>query len=276
MSLRSCVVFNVLFIMLFLVCVDSSKAEPQQKKEIKVQQLMTPVTGLSVSAAKVPADPMKALVDRLDLKMYEAAGGDLSMCRNGWQCLKGAKYIKSWLCAEDACNGTDKTKKGINCFEGVASKYSKAQQDEISVSFCALIESPNTATRQDFIDHLSNPNVTQDILVGATAFLMALKGYEDGCEHHIKDYVGAYGPQWSEKWYTALSGCRILAGVRARQQEEKDYYTWFGVINGVGSCSDIVDGGMREACSAPQAASPLPVSPKPVPASPEVLPDNAK
>ena len=114
---------------------------------------MTPVSGPSGSAAEGPTDSRKALVDQLDLKMYEAAAGDLSLCGDDKDCLEQAKEIKYWLCAAAVCDGTDKSKKPIDCFEGVSDKYSKEDQDQINSSICSLIESPGTVTRQALLSH---------------------------------------------------------------------------------------------------------------------------
>ena len=85
---------------------------------------------------------------------------------------------------------------------------------------------------------------------------MALKGSAESCENYIKSYVGAYGygSQWNYRWYRALSGCRILAHESTREQEEKDFYTWLGVVREAGApCPDIVNSELRNACSVPGA-----------------------
>lgn len=90
---------------------------------------------------------------------------------------------------------------------------------------------------------------------------MALKGSAESCENYIKSYVGAYGygSQWNYRWYRALSGCRILAHESTREQEEKDFYTWLGVVREAGDpCSDIVNSELRNACSTPGARFLLP------------------
>jgi hypothetical protein len=212
-------------------------------------------------AANGPEDPRKSFIDRLDLKMYEAAAGDLSLCGNDRGCLGDAVRLKSLSCAADVCDGTDKSKKSLNCFEGEferdIDKYSKENRDQISSSICALIESPSTMTRQALLRHLSDSNLTEGKLVELGAYLLALKGSAASCENYMKDYIGTYGLQWTYQWCRALSGCRILARESTYKQEEKDFYTWFDVLQGSGHCSDIVNSEMRKACSTP-GSNPLP------------------
>jgi hypothetical protein len=203
----------------------------------------------------------KPPVDRLHLTNYEAAAGDLSLCRNNGDCLKDAVEIKSWICAASVCDGTDKNKKPLDCWGDRLHEYSKGLIDQMDPLMCSLLRSPGIETRRAIAIHLPAWDVEgEDTMVEYVAYLMALKGAAGSCENYIKDYIGAYGPRWSFHWYKALSGCRILARERTRGQEEKDFYTWFGVVQGVGHCSDIVNSQMRQACSAPQAASPVPLT----------------
>ncbi|MBF0504819.1 MAG: hypothetical protein HQL14_06925 [Candidatus Omnitrophica bacterium] len=252
MSFRSSVVLNFFLVVLFMTSVNAVSSAQQVAKN------QTP----AMSAANGADVSRKLAVDQLDLKTYEVVNGDLSLCQNDMICVKEAKGIKSWRCAQEVCAGTDTSKKPMDCFEGLGGGYTKDVQAQIEASLCSLIKSPSTITRQALLGHMSNPEIKEDILVKRGAYLLALKGDAGSCGHYIKDFVGAYGAQWNSDWYLALSGCRILAGERTRQQEEKDFYTWFGVIKGIGSCADIENGEMREACSAPEAASPVP-SPKP-------------
>ena len=209
------------------------------------QSLMTPV-----SSSNKPID------DEWYLRMYEAAGGDISLCANKEDCLVDAQRIRSWFCAADVCAGADKSRKAINCFEELSNKYSKEAQEQIDSSFCSLLASPNTITRKAFLGHIGDPNLTEDRLVKYVAFVLALKGPSQSCQDHIKNYVGPYGPQWKSQWYKALSGCRILTRERTREQEEKDLSAWAAAKDGAGRCSDIVNIEMRKVCDTPQAASP--------------------
>ena len=261
MSFRSCVITIGLFVLLFIASAGGGLGLAQQDANNQDQQIMTPVSGPSGSAVEQPTDLRKVLVDRLDLKRYEAAAGDLSSCVDDKRCLKLAKRIKFWVCANAICDGTDKSKKLIDCFGGGSNKYSQKDQDQIASSMCAVIESSSPVTRQALLRHLSDSNTTEDDLVEYAAYPLAL-GSAVSCEDYIKNYVGAYGSQWTSQWYKAMSGCRILAHERTREQEEKDFYTWFGVEQGLGNCSDIVNSEMRKACSAPGAASPAPSFPQ--------------
>ena len=197
------------------------------------------------------------LVNVLDLRMYSAATGDLSMCGEDRDCFKHAKGAKSLLCAASVCDGGDKSKTPIACIMGDFEKYSSQLQKQIDPLICQLIKSPSADTRRAILALI--PGTTEDKLVENGAYLMALKGTAAACEGYIKNYVGAYGPQWKYQWYRALSGCRILARESTIEMEEKDFYTWFGVGQGLSHCSDIIGEEMRKACDAPQAASPIPL-----------------
>ena len=244
--------FDHLFIALLLLAgANGQMAEAQQGNN--AQQIMTPV------------DPRQILINKLDLKNYEALKGDWSLCVCDTGCLEDVKDMKYWVCLSAVCGGTDKSKKPFECFKELANKYTQDVQDQINASICALIESPSSLTRRAVLGHFLNTKSDHDsedmmehYLIEFGAYLMAAKGSAESCEDYIKNYVGPYGSQWNSEWYKELSGCRILAGERTRAQEEKDFYTWFGVVQGSGNCSDIVNSEMRKACSAPGATSPLP------------------
>ena len=55
---------------------------------------------------------------------------------------------------------------------------------------------PNTETRQAFLKYLPK-DIHEDDLVELEADSWALKGSSAPCEQHIKNYFGAYGPQWT-------------------------------------------------------------------------------
>ena len=247
MSFRSCGVVFGLFVLLFVIISTGSRAGAQSSQQP------------SMSSAAAPggeeADPRKLFVAQVHLGMYEAAAGDLSLCADEEDCLVHATRIKSWVCVAGVCKGADQDRKPVDCFKGILDKYPKETQNQINSSFCSLIESPGALTRQAFLTHL--PSSAEDGLVENGAYLLALNGSAGACENYIKNYVGAYGSQWNYQWYRAMSGCRILAHETTREQEEKDFYTWFGVVQGVGNCSAIVNSEMRQACSAPGATSPL-------------------
>ncbi len=241
---------------MFVAGAGGSMAVAQQGSNNQDQPLMTPVSG---PAANQPTDSRKFFVDQLGLKMYEAAVGNLSLCADDKSCLKFVDSIKEELCIIAVCDGTDKSKKPADCFKGMSDRFSKKVLDQINQLSC---KSPSPEKRRAVLNIPGLGN-NEDGLVEGGAYQMALKGSALSCENYIKDYVGAYGSQWNYKWYRALSGCRILAHERTRKQEEKDFYTWFGVAQRSGNCSDIVNSEMRNACNAPGAASPVPLFAQP-------------
>jgi hypothetical protein len=227
MSLRSCLAVIGLFVLLFIV------------REMVLR---------------------KSFVDGLHLRMYDAAAGDLSLCVRDKDCLKYAQEIKSWVCAASVCEGTDKSKKPLDCWGARLSEYSKEVMDRMGPLMCPLIEFPSTETRRAILIRLPVKDVEgEDTLIEYGAYLLALKGSAESCEDYIKNYVGAYGSQWKYKWYKALSGCRIFARQSTREMEEKDFYTWFGVVQGRGSCSDMLSRELRKACNTPAAKFPVSV-----------------
>jgi hypothetical protein len=245
MNLRFCIMVIRLFVLLFLSSSGGSIAMAQQDANNQDQSLMTPVTGAATSSmSKISS---QNFIDNLDLKMYEAAAGDLSLCSGDQQCLKDAKEIKFWLCAYNVCAGTDKSKSPFDCSQGFADQYPKDVQDKISSSICRLTESPSAETRRELMVLI--PNEPAEDLVEYGAYLLALKRSAVSCGDYIKDYIGSYGPQWEYKWYRAMSGCRILAGNSTRVLEEKNFVKWLGIVQGSGQCSDIYISDMRNACN---------------------------
>jgi hypothetical protein len=247
MRLQFCVVKNGLFVLLFIACAGGSVAVAQQNVNNQGQLMMTPLNG---PATKRVSDSRKSLVNSLNLKMYEAAAGNVSICADDKICLRHAENIKSWLCAASVCEGTDNSKKPLDCFEGASGKYSQKVQDQINSLACSLIKSPNSQIRQAILADMPDLKEGESYLVEDGAYLKAFKGSAVSCEDYIKNYISTYGLKWESHWYRALSGCRILAGTSTREQEEKDYYTWFGVAMRVNKCSDIVNGEMRDTCNA--------------------------
>jgi hypothetical protein len=254
MSLRYCILVIGLFVLLFLSSAGGSVAVAQQGNDDQGSAATPP---MSMAPAANSSSKIATLVRQLNLKIYEAATGNLSLCGGDAFCIKYASLIQSWRCSSDVCDGTDKNKKLINCLGGDSAKYSEEEQSKLYSSGCSLIKSPGPGTRRSFsadFPDLGNENY----LVEFGAYLLALKGSDTSCEDYIKSYVGPYGPKWNFEWYRAMSGCRILSNASTRELEEKYYYTWFGVLRGSGRCSDIYITEMRKACSAPGATSPVP------------------
>jgi hypothetical protein len=204
------------------------------------------------------SDTREALVNKLHLNVYGVITGDVSSCAEDKECVRQMTDFKLLVCAANICDGTDKSKKPLDCFPKISGQYTQEALDQINSLACSVIVSPGVATRKALLKYMVH--IEERSLVKSVAYLLAVKGSAMVCESYIKDYVGSYGPQWNSQWYRALSGCRILAGERTVSQEEKDFYTWFGVIQGLGSCSDIFNSDMRHACNAPGAASPVPSS----------------
>lgn len=260
MSLRFCIVVIRLSVLLLLASVFTSMAVAQQDANVNSQEklLTVPAVDVNMPIVNQATDSNGSLVDMLELKMYEVAAGDLLTCVDGGKyCLEHAESIKGLLCAANACNGTDNSTGPVDCFERIAQRYSVEKKEQFNSALCSLIKSPSAETRRVMLNYVPEEG-TEDRLVEHGAYLMALKESALSCEDYIKNYVGGYGSQWNQKWYRALSGCRILAHESTREQEEKDFHTWFRVVQGVDNCSNILNSEMRDACSAPGAASPAP------------------
>src|ERR1035437_2699549 len=106
MSIRS---YLAIIVLLFVG--GGHMAMAQQDAKNQQQPLMTPVSGPSVPSGEVTTDSEKTLTDKWKLRRYEAAAGDLSACKEDKYCLKQAHIIKSWLCAADVCDGSNKSEK---------------------------------------------------------------------------------------------------------------------------------------------------------------------
>ena len=243
----------------------------EPRTENQGQSLMTPVSGPS-GTVKEPAVPGETLIEQLTtLKPFEAAASDLSLCGDDKKCLEKAKSILSWVCAAQACDGNINSP--ITCFKTLYDNSSIEKRERIGPLICSWIKFPSTETRQALLAVLPS-DTSENGLVWAGAYLLALKGSADACENAIKNYGAvAYGPQWDYDSYVALSRCRILARESTREQEEKDFYTWFNVPRGMANCSDIVNNEMRKACDTPGIRPPVPASlgvpsPAPIPSTP--------
>jgi len=244
MSLRFCQIFFGLLLL------SANLTVAQQVSKNQDKPLMSLVPGLN------GPDLRDIHVLRLSLRTFEAAMGDLSLCGNDVHCLNEAKRIKSWRCASDLCDGAVKSKEPITCAPELSQKLSIQAQEQINALICPLIKSPTVETRKAALNYM--PGNSEDDLVKMGGYLLALKGSAGACEEYIKGYVGSYSYKWNAQWYSALSGCRILARERTRQEEERDFYSWFGVLQGAGNCSSIINSQMREICNNPAAASPVP------------------
>jgi hypothetical protein len=228
----------------------------EEKPVIQNQQLMSPATVPSNGTVGDQIDKKEFLVNKLDLRMHEAAIGDLSLCANNGVCLVEAKEIKAWQCVADWCSGKKNSKEPAVCFQA-GNKYSAEDLKQINATICPAIKMPNAATRRALMAHL--PTSSEDDVAQNIAYLLAITQSAAACEGYIKSYVGPYGPQWKSGWYRALAGCRILGRQNTREQAEKDFYTWFKAEEGLNNCADIVNNELSSACGTRKAASPRPV-----------------
>ena len=248
--------FITVFGLIVLLAVGSNcMADEKQTTANPEQSSQTPAPSSDNSDSK-PVVPIEIFVEQLKLKMYEAAEAELSLCKDDPTCLYYAKQIKSWRCAASVCDGEEKGKEPVLCFEGSSDKYSKEVLPKINESMCTVIKSSTKETRQALSSQASD--IFENRLVENGAYLLAFKGEANSCQDFIKSYVGAYGPNWNFKWYRAMSGCRILAHESTREKEEKDFSTWFGAEQGLNDCSGIVNSELKAACNTKGAASPKP------------------
>jgi hypothetical protein len=229
--------FTYVFGLILVLCV-SNLAFALETSENKQQVL---AASNQQGAEIEEAASKKSFDNRLGLKGYES--------------VENMKDVQFWLCAVNACEERGVSKDPITCFSGIFDKYSVKDRLQISELFCPLIKSPSAETRRALLAHLSGGS--EDYLVETGAYLLALKDSAEACEGYIKNYVGAYGPQWNINWHKALSGCRILARVSTLEQEENDFYIWSKVGNGISKCADIKNGNMRQACDTAGAVFPF-------------------
>lgn len=237
----------------------SGSNESVSEEELTENQEQYPVENKDdqpvVMSLKTPVPdeiPFESFVKRWHFNRYQAvAADDLSVCADDEICLKHAKRIKSWVCAATVCGGADTTKKPVDCFEEFREEYAPEMQEQINLAICPVIQSSSPETREALLTKI--PGSTEDKLMEYGAYLLALKGSAESCENYIKKYVGPFdNGRWNLEWYRALSGCRILARERTREQEEKDFYYWRGVSRAKGDpCIEIVNSDLRNACATP-------------------------
>jgi hypothetical protein len=246
MSRHTLHIDHLIIVLLFLVCAGSPRAAAQQGNDAQGQAANPPMS--MVPEANGAADTRQVLLDQIDVKMYEAALGDPSLCGDDDQCVTAVSRIRSWFCAADRCDGTDKSKEPVACFVEASHYYPVDVLLQLNSLICPLVKYPSSRARKAFLNIASK--MDEDELVRLGALALAYKGSATACEQYIKDYVVPNSPQWNYKWYRVLSGCRIIAKQRTRKEEEKDYSEWLG-----GNCPNIADPEMRKACSASGASS---------------------
>ncbi len=172
----------------------------------------------------------------VDLSMYHDK--TLAECENNIPCTRLAR----WQCIAQAC-GEGGSQKPTECY--VDLNADKAIAD---AAICQADSWPSTANLQSVVDAL--PGARLEDVVQGIMMIRAVRGDGDGCQARIMEYVGPYGPAWTAFWVSAMSGCRILSGERAWQEEEADYQIWKAVGQGGKQCADIVNPQMRDMCGA--------------------------
>jgi len=191
----------------------------------------------------------EAFIKLANLEAFEiAVKGDLSWCKNDKKCINRMMSITTFSCIADACAETG-NKDPSHCVES-----SPEDKDQGNKMICNVISDPGPEARRAVMQVV--PDASEDGLVEGAAYLSALKGNADSCQEQIKKYKGPYGAQWGLRWYSDLSGCRILAGQRTREEEEKDLGTWFESGGQVENCLAIENTEMRDACRASKGVPP--------------------
>jgi|GEM_PF-3447878 len=193
-----------------------------------------------------------------------AVKGDLSWCKNDKNCIDDVNWIKAWPCMADACAQGGSKDPG-SCIE-----YSyPGDKDQGNKMICNVISDPKPEARQAVMQAM--PDASEDGLVEGAAYYSALKGNPGACQDQIKKYKGPYGDKWSLRWYSDLSGCRILAGKRTREEEEKDLGAWFDSRGVMENCLTIDNTEMRDACKASKGAPPPPVTISSIKVPPDIV-----
>ena len=212
-------------------------------------------TSANQGGANASAQSIDAIVSRLNLATFEVASGDISSCTDE-PCQMQVRFFNSVRCVLNSCSGSGQNVGLGTCFGKYFEKYSIQEKEQVSSDLCAMIKSPGSESRRVLLGHFND--LSEKLLVNIQAFTQAINGSAPACEQVIKEYMGAYGPQWSYIGYRDLAGCRITAHQRTRKQEEQDFATWIAVGRGLAKCSDISNVDMRDACNTPGAASPEP------------------
>ncbi|MBF0511146.1 MAG: hypothetical protein HQL13_02335 [Candidatus Omnitrophica bacterium] len=254
MNIFSCPLGVLIFVLTFLLSAQGGVFAQQNNSDVSAQTMMTPTNQVQMPDNGT-AEGRKALVDSLHLKTY-AAFENRALCQGDEKCLNQENIAKLVVCLGDLCDGSNPYKKPQECFQGRFENASKKVMDNAVYTMCSLVKSHDAKARQDLLGRF--PGSKESYLINYFSYYLAMKQSAQACEAYIKDYVGAYGPQWNWKEYRMLSGCRILAHATTLKQEENDYFTWFGVLQGVAHCSDIVNPEMRQACNTPSAGTPVP------------------
>lgn len=239
---RRCLIAIVGFFILF-VCSDEGIAQEQDAVNQQSQQIISVPIDTSFFP---PSDPsLEIFIKTLNLSRYEAAAGELAVCKGEKICLRHAGRIKSWFCAAEVCDGKDKSKEPGDCFGAFPKESPSDLKRNINSAICPALKTDNREARKKLLSYLTE--TTEDELIEYSAYILALQESPQSCEDYIRNYVGPYGPKWNFEWYRALSGCRILARVSTIEKEQRDLSIWFNVDQR-SACSDILNSELKNAC----------------------------
>ena len=244
MPRSSYMTLTTLFVLLFMAGAGGIATAARQG-QVFVKEDAPP---MSMAKDTGPQLTNESFIKLLNLEVFEIAlKGDVSWCKNDKKCINGVTVIKNMSCIVDTCaEGGSKDPSSCLNFSG--------DKDQLNTLVCNLLRSPGPETKQAFLQVY--PKQMDDTMSGA-AFYSALKGNSDDCQDQIKKYKGPYGSKWNFSWYGALSGCRILAGQRTREEEEKDLSVWFFDVKGdVQHCLRIEHLELRDACRASKGIPP--------------------
>ncbi len=163
------------------------------------------------------ASMIESVVAQLHLNMFEAAMGDLSLCKDDEMCLRHTPRIKSWLCAASACEKKNKAVR--DCFD----EDDVPREIELIVDtlVCPMVLSPSDTTRQAILDVA--PETSVDELAEYGAYILAVKEGAGSCHDHIKNYLQTHGSNKYMNLNRVLAGCRILSHTTTREQEEAEF-----------------------------------------------------
>lgn len=183
--------------------------------------------------AIVAVDPSWAW--QIDLSSY--TGKPITDCENSAPCSRVAR----WQCLSWAC-GKDGNQKPTDCYD----QLGNVDLAQVDTAICEAVREPDYLNYRAVVDAL--PGATIDNVAEGVMMVRAIRGDADGCKQGIWDHVGLNTAKWTPFWVAALSGCRIVAGKRSFEQEEKDFETWNDVDLGKKECGDIKNYDMKSMC----------------------------
>ena len=219
----------------------------QEDHQAKAAAPTTPPvhTMASIAANKAISDAQKKeyLIKKLNLKRYDES--DAQICAADKRCA----FVSGLRCAISACSSEGSKKPNV-CFNRL-----EGDINLLNDLVCKVAVNPQVENIKAFLKVF--PEKDEIDFVGGIALVQAIKGNAAVCQDMIKQTLGPYGKNWERNSFIDMSGCRILAKERTRQEEEEDYATWIDVDSGIKTCSEIINVEMFNACSAPGSVSPF-------------------